>query len=102
MKSLFPPLACLFQIKNGTFLMQLWLLGRSLGSRLGLRLATLLLRPPRPPRPTAGRRRRRRRIRGGGTRNLLSLPGDDKDNDGWGDHEDEGATAEPILRVLHD
>jgi hypothetical protein len=58
--------------------------------------------PPWPPRPTAGRRRRRRRIRRGGTRNLLSLPGDNEDNNGWGDGNNEGAMAEPILRVSHD
>ncbi len=38
----------------------------------------------------------------GGARNLLSLPRDNKDNDGWGDNNNKGATAEPILRVLHD
>ncbi len=37
----------------------------------------------------------------GGARNLLSLPGDHKDNDGWGDDDDQGATADPILRVSH-
>jgi hypothetical protein len=66
------------------------------------RLAASPLRPPRLPQPLAGRRRRRRRIRGDGTRNLLSLPGDNKDNDGWGDGNNKGATLEPILRVLHD
>jgi hypothetical protein len=60
MKSLLPPLPVISILKNGTFSMHLWLLGHSLGSRLGLRLAAL------PPRPTAGRRSRRRRIRGGG------------------------------------
>jgi hypothetical protein len=66
------------------------------------RLAALLLRPPQLPRPSAGRRRRRRRIRGDGTRNLLSLPGDNKDNDGWGDGNNKDTTLEPILRVSHD
>ncbi len=55
-----PPLACPFQIKNGTLLMHLWLLGRSLGSRPGLHLTA-----PRPLLLMAGRRRRRRRIRRG-------------------------------------
>jgi hypothetical protein len=39
---------------------------------------------------------------GGGARILLSLPGDDEDDDGWGDDNDEGAMAYPILRVSHD
>jgi hypothetical protein len=91
MKSLSPPLACHFHIKYGTFLMHLWLLGRSLGSRPG----------PQPPEPTARRRRRRKKIRGG-TRNLLSLPGDNEDNNGWGDGNNKGAIVELIVRVSHD
>jgi hypothetical protein len=91
MKSLFPPLTCHFYIKNGIFLMHLWLLGHSLGLRPGLCLAAL---PLRPPQLMAERRRRRRRIKGG-SRNLLSLPEDNKDNDGWGDSDNKGTAAEP-------
>ncbi len=35
-------------------------------------------------------------------RNLLSFPGDNEDNNEWGDGNNKGATAEPILRVSHD
>jgi hypothetical protein len=38
----------------------------------------------------------------GGRRNLLSLLGDNKDNCGWGEDNNKGAMAEPILRVSHD
>ncbi len=43
-----------------------------------------------------GREKKKKKVdKGGGARNLLSLPGDNEDNDGWGDGDNEGATAEP-------
>ncbi len=35
-------------------------------------------------------------------RNLLSLAGDNEDNNGWGDGNKKDAMVELILRVLHD
>ncbi len=75
--------------------MHLWLLGCSLDSRPGLRLTAAA-------NAADGREKKKKeKDKGGGTRNLLSLPRDDKDDE-WGDDNNEGATAEPILRVLHD
>jgi hypothetical protein len=46
-------------------------------------------------------KKKKKEDKGGGTRNLLSLPGDNEDNDGWGNGNNEGVTAEPILRVSY-